>query len=135
MTVLTGADGQVLYGSTPFAKVRDFSFTVTKDAYEDTCLGSLDRTYIEGLRSTTGTCTLLYDPSNRTANNFLNTIFNTSGKSEEITFKMNRNGYPTGGGQLTCTGFLTSVSPSVAVGDVQAVTVSFQVSGKPTGGF
>ena len=56
-------------------------------------------------------------------------------ETEEITFKMNRKGYPDGGGTFKCTCFLTSVSPSVSVGDVQAVSVSFQVNGKPEGGF
>ena len=135
MAVLTGADGQLLYGSTAFAKVRDFALSVSKDALEDTCLSDTDRSYIEGLRGTTGSATLLYDPSNATANKFLNTIFETSGAVEEITFKMNRKSYPDGGGSFTCKGFLTSISPSVSVGEVQAVSVSFQVSGKPDGGF
>ena len=135
MAVLTGADGQLLYGSTAFAKCRDWSITVTKDALEDTCLSDTDRTYVEGLRGMTGSATLLYDPSNATANQFLNSILETEGDSEEITFKMNRKGYPDGGGTFKCTGFLTSVSPSVSVGSVQAVSVSFQVSGKPEGGF
>ena len=74
MAVLTGADGQLLYGSTAFAKVRDFALSVSKDALEDTCLSDTDRSYIEGLRGTTGSATLLYDPNNATANKFLNTI-------------------------------------------------------------
>lgn len=140
MTVLTGADGQLMYGTQAFAKCRDWSITVNKDALEDTCLGDFDRTYVEGLRGTTGSATLLYDPGNETANNFLNTIFNTFGETDyeepkELTFKMNRQVYPNGGGVFICTGFLTSVGPSVSVGDVQAVSVSFQVSGKPSGEF
>ena len=135
MAVLTGADGQLLYGSTAFAKCRDWSITVTKDALEDTCLANTDRTYVEGLRGTSGSATILYDPSNLTANKFLNSILETSGSTEEITFKMNRKNYPDGGGSFQCTGFLTSVSPSVSVGEVQAVSVSFQVNGKPDGGF
>jgi len=140
MTVLTGADGQLMYGTAAFAKCRDWSITVNKDALEDTCLGDFDRTYVEGLRGTTGSATLLYDPGNETANNFLNTIFNTLGETEyeepeELIFKMNRQVYPNGGGVFTCNGFLTSVGPSVSVGDVQAVSVSFQISGKPTGEF
>ena len=135
MAVLTGADGQLLYGSTATAKCRDWSISVTKDAIEDTCLADTDRTYVEGLRGTTGSATVLYDPSNITANKFLNSILETTGASEEITFKMNRKGYPDGGGTFICKGFLTSISPSVSVGSVQAVSVSFQVNGKPEGGF
>ena len=135
MTVLTGADGQLLSGNQAFAKCRDWSMTVNRDALEDTCLGDFDRTYIEGLRGTTGSATLLYDPSNSVANNFLNSILVDTGTPQELTFKLNRRGLGNGGGAFTCTGFLTSVSPSISVGDVQAVSVSFQVSGKPSGEF
>ena len=135
MTVLTGADGQLLSGSQAFAKCRDWSITINRDALEDTCLGDFDRTYVEGLRGMTGSATLLYDPGNSVANNFLNTILDDSGTTQELTFKLNRRSLGDGGGTFVCTGFLTSVSPSVSVGDVQAVSVSFQVSGKPSGEF
>ena len=140
MSVLTGADGQLVYGSAVFAKCRDWSITVTRDAYEDTCLGDYDRTYVEGLRGSTGTATILYDPGNTTANTFLNTIFTTFGETgytapDEVTFKMNRQNYPNAGGTFKCSGFLTSVGQSVAVGDVQAVSVTFQINGKPDGDF
>jgi hypothetical protein len=135
MTVLTGADGQLLNGTQAFAKCRDWSITINRDALEDTCLGNMDRTYVEGLRGTTGSATLLYDPSNSVANNFLNTILEDSGSTQELTFKLNRKNLGNGGGAFTCTGFLTSISPSISVGDVQAVSVSFQVSGKPSGEF
>lgn len=140
MTVLTGADGQLMYGSQAFAKCREWSITTVRDALENTCLGDFDRTYVEGLRGSSGTATLLYDPSNETANNFLNTIFSTSGEAdysapEQLTFKMNRQVFPNGGGVFVCTGFLTNVGPSVSVGSVQAVSISFQINGKPTGEF
>ena len=135
MTVLTGADGQLFYGNDPFSKCRDWSITITKDAYEDTCLGSFDRTYVEGLRGTTGSATLLYDPNNSVANNFLNSILEDSNHTKELTFKLNRRNLGNGGGAFIVYGFITNVSPSVSVGDVQAVSVSFQVSGKPFGEF
>ena len=135
MPVLTGADGQLMHGTKAFAKCRDWSITVNKDALEDTCLGDYDRTYVEGLRGTTGSATILYDPGNTTANEFLNSIMEDNGTNQDITFQLNRRGLTAGGGTFKCVGFLTSVSPSVSVGDVQAVSVSFQVNGKPEGGF
>ena len=135
MAVLTGSDGQLLYGTQAFAKCRDWSITVTRDSLEDTCLGDYDRTYVQGLRGTTGSATLLYDPGNSLANNFLNTVFDDASGNQEVTFKLNRRGLGDGGGSFKCQGFITSVSPSVSVGNVQAVSVSFQVSGKPEGNF
>ena len=135
MTVLTGADGQLFYGGTVIAKIRDFSITINKEALEDTCLASYDRTYVEGLRGSTASATLLYDPSNFTANDLLNSVLKTEGKEEELTFKLNRKNAPNGGGSFIVNGFISSLSPSVSVGAVQAVSITFQISGKPEGGF
>ena len=135
MAVLTGADGQLKYNKKTVAKVRDWSLTVNKDALEDTCLGAYDRTYIEGLRGATGSASLLYDPSESTANDLLNSVFQTEGKTEELTFIMNRKGFSNGGGTFICNGFITNISPSVSVGAAQAVSVSFQVSGPIEGNF
>jgi len=129
--VLTGADGQLKYQGTLVGKVRDWSITVTKDALEDTALGEYDRTYVQGLRGTTGSATVLYDPANAQASVFLNSIFNNSEDIEAVNFVFNR----LDNKSFSCTGFVTSVSPSVSVGSVQAVSVSFQVSGKPVGEF
>ena len=135
MAVLTGADGQLKYNSRTVAKVRDWSLTVNKDALEDTCLGTYDRTYIEGLRGATGTASLLYDPSETAANDLLNSIFKTEGRTEELTFIMNLKNFANGGGTFVCNGCITNVSPSVAVGAAQVVSVSFQVSGLIEGNF
>ena len=133
MAVLTGADGKLMYGTKTVAKTRDWSISVAKDALEDTCLSDLDRTYVEGLRGSTGSATLLYDPGQNglNANELLDTIFSNTGIAEEVTFVLNK----TDGSRFKCNGFLTSVSPSVSVGSVSAVSIAFQVSGKPEGSF
>jgi hypothetical protein len=129
--VLTGADGQLKYQGAVVGKVRDWSITVTKDALEDTAIGDYDRTYTQGLRGTTGSATVLYDPSNVQASVFLNSIFANSENTETVDFVFNR----LDNQSFRCVGFVTSVSPSISVGSVQAVSISFQVSGKPTGAF
>lgn len=129
--VLTGADGQLKYLGAIVGKVRDWSITINKDALEDTCLGVNDRTYVGGLRGTSGSATILYDPGNLSARNFLNSILNDSTTEDNVDFVFNK----ADGASFSCNGFLTSVSPSVSVGAVQAVSVSFQVSGKPKGVF
>ena len=133
MAVLTGADGKLMYGSRAVGKTRDWSISISKDALEDTCLAATDRTYVEGLRGATGSATLLYDPTpeNQAGNDLLNTIFATTGSSEEVSFVLNK----TDGSTFKCKGFLTSVSPSVSVGSVSAVSINFQVNGKPEGTF
>ncbi len=131
MTVQTGADGQLKFNNRIIARCRDWSLSVSKDALEDTCLGAYDRSYVEGLRGTTGSATVLYDPSDDTANEMLNTVFTNEQDQPTMEFTLSRGSTRS----FTCTGFLTSVSPSVSVGAATACSISFQVSGKASGGF
>ena len=131
MGVLTGSDGQLRFNGSAVGKCREWTLNVSKDALEDTSIGSYDRTYVEGMRGTTGSATVLYDPSNRTAASLLNSIFSNEQANSQVDFVLRRQD----GTSLNCYAFVTSISPSVAVGAVQAVSVSFQVNGKPVGNF
>ncbi len=131
MGVLTGSDGQLRFNGSAVGKCREWTLNVSKDALEDTSIGSYDRTYVEGMRGTTGSATVLYDPSNRTAASLLNSIFSNEQSNSQVDFVLRRQD----GTSLNCYAFVTSISPSVAVGAVQAVSVSFQVNGKPVGNF
>ena len=84
--------------------------------------------YVKGLRSAAGTATVLYDPSETDSNTLLNSIFDNTA-SDDLEFVFNE----PGGGRFKCKGFLTGISPSVAVGTVQAVPCSFQISGSIDG--
>ena len=131
MGVLTGSDGQLKFNGNSVGKCREWSLSVSKDALEDTSIGSYDRTYVEGMRGTTGSATVLYDPSNRVAAALLNSVFGNEQTSDSVDFVLSRQE----GTSISCSGFVTSISPSVSVGAVQAVSISFQVNGKPVGNF
>ena len=66
---------------------------------------------------------MLYDPADAAGVALMNSIFNNNA-SDDVEFVFN-----TSGGQFKCTALLTTINPSVSVGDVQAVSLSFQVSG------
>ena len=131
MAVQTGADGQLKYNNKVIGRCRDWSISVSKDALENTCLGAYDRSYVEGLRGTTGSATVLYDPSDETANAMLNSVLDNGQGESAMEFVLSRGATRA----FTCSGFITSISPSVSVGAATACSISFQVSGKPTGGF
>ena len=130
MAVLTGADGQLKYKEKTVAKCREWSIGISKAALDCSSLGDLDRNYVEGIRGTTGSATLLYDPSENQGKALINSVF-SNGASDDVSFVLNK----ADGTEFRCNGFITSVSPSVSVGSVQAVSVSFQVNGKPDGSF
>ena len=131
MTVLTGADGDLLYQNERVAKVRNWSSSVNRDALDDTCLGDYDRTFVSGLRNTTGSCSIFYDPNNSRARALLNTIFKNDAATEDVSFVFNRKA----GDSFRCNVLLTNVTSSVDVGAAQAVNVTFQVSGAVDGEF
>lgn len=124
MAVLTGAQGALKYEGRTVAKCRSWSLTINRDALEDTCIGTDDRTYVKGLRGASGSATVLYDPADTNGSALLNSIFDNSA-SDDVQFVFN----DPAGNSFKCTALLTTVNPTVSVGDVQAVSLSFQVSG------
>lgn len=132
MAVLTGKNGALRWNGGTIGKVRSWSLSVNKDALETTDLGEYDRTYTAGLRGTTGSADLMYDPGEGGAVELLNSIFgNDSTVSQSVEFVLDS----AGGKTFSCSAFLTSVSPSVSVADIQVCSISFQVSGQISGGF
>ena len=55
----------------------------------------------------------------------LNSIFENGSGGESCDFVFNE----PAGGTFSCSAFLTTINPSVSVGDIQAVSVNFQISG------
>ena len=151
MTVLTGADGFMRVDGRKIGKVRNFSLSIQRDAIDVTAVSDYDREYVHGVRNTTGSCTLFYDPADQFANKFLNSIFESDHEQHEVDFVLNKNGananwnyVPKFGpgttkpdivGALRYKGILTNVSPSVDVGAAQSVQLSFQCCGPAKGVF
>ena len=139
MAVLTGADGQLQYGGRPIAKTRDWTINISVDALECSSLGDFDRNYVRGLRGTTGSMTILYDPRLDSAVELLDSILLNQDATDDaqlkaVTFVFDKSG-ASGSGRFTANGFLTSVSQSISVGAVQACSCNFQINDKVSGDF
>lgn len=130
MAVLTGNSGEIKFGGSTVGKCRNFSIDISKDALETTVLGEIDRTYVEGLRGSTGSATILYDPEDVPTKNFLNSVLSTG--TSTINLVLNT---AAGGAALNCTAIVTQVSTPVSVGEVTACSINFQVTGALTGTF
>lgn len=132
MAVLTGRNGALRWNGSTIGKVRTWSLSVNRDALETTDLGSDDRTYVTGVRGSTGTAELMYDPSESGAISLLNSIFgNEEQDLQSVEFILDT----AGGKTFNCSAFVTSASPSVSVADIQMCSISFQISGPVSGGF
>lgn len=129
--ILTSRQAELRYETIKVAKVRELTLTINRDTVETTRLGDWDRTFLSGLRGSSGTATLLYDPADPSITNLLNAIFEdtTATATFDVVFDSIANT------KLTMEAVLTEVNPQVAFGEAIACSVSFQVSGKPTGTF
>ncbi len=131
MTVLTGASGSLRFRGNTVGRCRDWSVSINRDALEDTTIGSHNRTYVPGILGATGSSTILYDPTEHQVRELLNSIFEDEGGDKGVEFIFDTRESKS----LACSAFLTAVSPSVSVGDIQAVSISFQITGQINGGF
>ena len=131
MAVLTGANGALTWEGQAIARCRSWSLDITKDALEDTCLGSFDRTYIEGLRGATGSAVILYDPANSLIVSLLNRILQDEADSNAVGFVLNTRVNQA----LECSALITSQSTPMAIGEATAVSISLQVTGPISGGY
>ena len=136
MSALSGFEGALYYDGVQIANVRNWSVTVNRDALDVTSIGDGNRSYVPGLRGTTGTATLLYDTSiSGTELNFWNTIFGTINCSNStptptlppVQFVFDN--CSSSKGQIEFDAIITSWTHSISVGEVQSVTVQFQGSG------
>lgn len=138
MTVKTSATALVQFkpvlaaGYENVGKIRDIRLDINRDGLETTGIGDSDRTYRYGIRGTSGSGTLLYDPDQPAAVNMMNRILADDEELSGIKIILD-----TGSTAGTFSGdaVITQVSPGVSVGDLVSVPVTFTISGKPTGLF
>lgn len=114
------------------AKIRDIKLDINRDALETTGIGQKDRTYAYGIRGTSGSGTLLYDPENESAVAMADRIL---GDNESLSGLQIVLDDTSSAGTFTSEVLITAVGPGVSVGDLVTIPISFTVSGKPTGAF
>jgi hypothetical protein len=138
MAVKTSATAQLKFkvssaaSYSTIAKVRDVRLDISRDALETTGIGQRDRTYAYGIRGTSGSGTLLYDPSDTGTADLMNQILSDTETLSGVQLVLD-----TGSSDGTLSGdvLITAAGPGVSVGDLVSVPISFTVSGKPTGAF
>lgn len=113
--VLTSRDAELRLDGIGVAKAKDVSLQLQADLPEDTALGQNSRTYVYGLRSYSGSATLLYDRSSQVSTILQQalTADDTARNLELILLDRNVRG----------TVLFGSVGMSVSVGDLVQVPV------------
>lgn len=146
MNFFSGQHGRMLIGTDTAAKVTNWSFNTTMAPLDTTTLEDTDRTYVNGLRSTTGTCRLYYydyKSGGKRKNDAASLITNlikarTTGNGDGKTtapanvileFQVVVDATTTH--KISFEALLTSASMAMGVGEVLAADVSFQANGAP----
>lgn len=131
MAVLTGSSGELRYNGVRIGKCREYSLNIARDSLETTTLGSYDRTYVPGIRGTSGSATILYDKDDSGAMAVLNSVFNNSTNIGQVKFIFDTSENV----EMEVDAFITQISTPVSVGAVTACSVNFQASGSLSGTF
>jgi hypothetical protein len=132
MAVKTSLTAEVRWNNTKVAKVRDISMDVSRNPLDTTALGDFDESAVYGVRATTGSGTLMYDPADAPTVALMNSIFSNSTEAgDALTMILDS----ANGKQISGSVLLTSLQAGVSVGDVIAVPVQFKINAKPTHSF
>ena len=138
MSVKTSATALVQFkpttagGYISVGKIRDIRLDIRRDPLETTGIGDADRTYRYGIRGTSGSGTLLYDPQDVSAVDMVSRILSDAEDLSGIKMILDTSSTA---GTLEGDALITGVSPGVSVGDLGSMPVQSTISGKPTGQF
>lgn len=114
--VLTSRDAELRLDGVAIAKARDVSLSLTADMNEDTALGQDSRTYVYGLRSYSGSCTLQYDRSSGSSTILQQALKKTNDEHSIELILIDRS--------VSGDVLFGQVGLSVTVGDIVQVSVS-----------
>lgn len=132
MAIKTGATAELRFDGSAIAKVRDVNITFSRDALETTGIGQKDRTYAYGIRGTTGSGTLLYDPNDNATTSTVNRLLNDSEAVNSISMVLDTDSSV---GTITGNALITQAGASVSAGALVSMPITFTFTGKPSGSF
>lgn len=131
--IFTGRDGRLLLDSNTLVKVISWSLQADLETLETTTLGDLQRSYVPGVQSFSGSASLLYyvDTDNTNdASTLLRKLVRTTGvtSSDTVALTLRLEG-DSANNDTTLTAYITSASIGASVGEVVSAQISFQATG------
>ena len=132
MAVRNTTQADVLFNGVKVAKCREISFPVQNAALDTTGIGETDATSAYGLRSTTATATILYDPADAGTVALMNRIRRNDQTLDTLRLVSKRGSSQ---GDVEGDVVITSMTVPVQVGDLMTAQINMNVSGGLTGEF
>ena len=135
MAFYRGEEGSVKFknatGTTAaIASTTGWSLSVSKDTLDCTAHGATSRSYVGSLVSGTGSVEFLYTASSGDETSELLTDILTTEDAGDAQFELYLD--TSGSKKMSFNGIVTSADFGASVGDLQAISVSFQTSGAIT---
>ena len=150
MTYFSGSDGSLLFDVngnwTKVARATNWSLSTSQSSLDTTTLEDTDRTVIPGIRTTSGSCTVFYyqESAGSNAQNQCSVIVEKllkertqtdkagqAAKPDLVKFRMRIADGSTEGKKIDVEAYLTGASMRMAVGEVLAAELTFDVVGAP----
>lgn len=123
MAVYSGKDGVIVFNGNTQTRVRNWSVQTNVDMLETTDLGDAERNYIAGLKSATGSATIMYHDDNATLRNLLSTSITASSPyNARLELRW-------GNRDLDFNAFINSVSITCSTGEIMTADISFTMTG------
>jgi len=145
MAYYSGQQGELYIDGVKAAKVQNWSFTSSQEVLETVALGDTDKTSIAGMRTLTGQCRLFYYQSSAGSGGDVTKLINkciktgsgegdgTAFSSSAVRLKLRVADGSSAGRYIEFFCWLTSISMSMAIGEVFSADVNFEANGAPTG--
>ena len=120
----SGRDGSLWVDGIRMGRVKDWALNATVEALETTDLGSEAKTYTPGLKSATGSCSILYHDDDPIP--LLSKVINGGAPSDKDIVRL-KLGW--GEKKIEVDALIAQASLSSTVGAVMTVAISFSVTG------
>jgi hypothetical protein len=145
MAYYSGQQGELYIDGAKAAKVQNWSFTSSQEVLETVALGDTDKTSIAGMRTLTGQCRLFYYQSSAGSGGDVTKLIRkciktgsgqgdgTASSSSTARLKLRVVDGTSAGRYIEFYCWLTSISMSMAIGEVFSADVNFEANGAPTG--
>ena len=146
MSYFSGVNGRLEIDGKKAAGVRSWQISSNLGVLDATTLGDADKVGVPGIRTTTGSCTLLYyqELPGQNASNSCSELIRmlmkgrtrgdtpgVAAETQKVTFKLQVDDGTVAGKYITVDAYLTNAQMQMAVGEVLEAQVSFEVIGAP----
>ena len=123
MAVFSGMNGKLRWNNTITTRVRSWSLDTSTDLQETTNLGDTSKTFISGLKSATGSCSIFYHDDDNTLRLMIGKLM-----ANQVS-QMGRLDLRWADKYIVFDAFINNVTVGCSTGEVMTAEVSFTMDG------